>query len=298
MSRWWDSAAVLAVMFCAAEALYTLHQKPASFDGALNACLTDGFLTSMADQKENERILSSVSASLNSTGSFNFWVGLWKPAGTCDQEDRPLHGFVWTSSNSSDSGGNHWKKTPTRTCTSERCGLLSLDFDGGKVTGWGWTDSSCAKAHGFICKKKPGGSPPPDVPGDGSPCSDGRTPCGKPQPPSRPPHTPTVLPSPGPSPSHSPEKERISTPSPAPSLTSSSSVTTQIQDSTSDKYRIFIPVLVALLVLVVLVVVVLAVFKCCFKKKPKKASNSKNGGKREVTVDLSATDLDRDETTA
>lgn len=297
MSRWWDSAAVLAVMFCAAEALYTVHQETASFNGALKACLTDGFLTSMADQKENERILSSVSASLNSAGSFNFWVGLRKPAGTCDQEDPPLYGFVWTSSNSRNSGVNQWIGTPIRTCTNERCGLLSLVFDGGKVTSWGWIDSSCTKAHRFICKKQPGRSPPPDVPGDGSPCSDRRTPCGKPQPPPRPPHMPTVLPSPGPSPSHSPE-ERISTPSLALSLTSSSSVTTQIQDSTSDKYKIFIPVLVALLVLVVLVVVVLAVFKCCFKKKPKKASNSKNRGKREVTVDLSATDLDRDETTA
>lgn len=288
MSRWWGSAAALAAMFFTVEALYTLHQETASFNEALSACRAEGFLTSMASEEEKEHILSSVSASLKSAGSFDFWLGLRKPVGTCNRDDLPLRGFVWTLDNSSASEVSQWRRTPFGTCTNELCGLLSLDFDGGKVTDWGWADSRCSRAHNFICKSRPGGTSSPDLAED------------RPQPPSKPPPAHTVLPSPHPSLPHSPEKERIPpTPSPGSSVTSSSSVIKEIQESTADKYSIFIPVLVALLVLVVLVVVVLVILKCCFKKRPKKeAPQTKNGGKAELTVDLTDTDLDQAETTA
>ncbi|XP_061097715.1 complement component C1q receptor-like [Conger conger] len=316
MRRWWDPAAILAVMFSTAQAMYTIHQEPSSFDGALGVCLTDGFLASMATEKDVQHLLSSVAASLKTAGSFEFWVGLRKPAGTCNREDLPLRGFMWTRSNSSDSAISRWRRTPVGTCTSELCGLLSLDFDGGKVKDWGWADSRCAKPHGFICKSGRGGtSSPPDTLEAGSPspaaslttsssvitkirdstseagapCSVGGTSCGGPQLPSEPPR---------PAPSRSPEKERIPTPSPAAGLTTSSSVISQIRDSTSDKYSIFIPVLVALLVLVLLVVVALVVVKCCFKKQPKKKASQTKNGKPEMTVDLTDTDLGQAETTA
>ncbi|KAJ8383869.1 hypothetical protein AAFF_G00214390 [Aldrovandia affinis] len=308
MSRWWDSAAVLAAMLCTASAaLYVLHPEAASFDGALGACLAadGGSLTSMASEEEKDGVLAAVSASLNSSGSFHFWVGLRKPAGSCAQEDVPLRGFAWTAGDSDESAVSRWKKTPVGTCTSERCGLLSLDFAGGRVTDWGWSDSSCSKRHAFVCRSGAAETPPPHLPGDVSPCAAGNAPpCASPRPPSKAPrvHT-TSSPAPLPPLSLPPEGQGTPTPSsapaPGPGPTTNGGIITQIRDGAVDKYNVFVPVLVALLVLVVLVVVVLSVLKCCFRKRANKAPHSNGeGGKPEEPLDLTTNDLDRNETTA
>lgn len=298
MSRQWERTAALVLVFCTAEALYTVHEEPVSFSAARSACAPDGVLPSMASDGESRLVLSSVAATLTSSGNFSFWVGLWKPAGTCVRADLPLYGFLWTSTNGSDSTVSRWRKNPVKTCIGERCGMLSLNFDGGKVTSWGWADSSCGRAHGFVCQSKSAATSPPDVNTGVSPCLDGQTVCGKRQLPSTPQNAHPALPSTSFPVTPGPPSDRIQTTNAAPSLTTSSKIISQIRDGAADKYSLFIPVLGALLALVVLVVVVLVVIKFCFKRRPKKTPHSKNGRKPEVTVALSTTDPDGAETTA
>ncbi|XP_036405777.1 C-type lectin domain family 14 member A-like [Megalops cyprinoides] len=143
---------------------YTLHQEKVSFESAMKTCLTEGVLTSMASQKEVDSILNILSTSLSTVGNWTFWVGLWKPKGSCPLEDLPLRGFMWTADNRSEAEISQWKKPPMGTCTNIRCGLLSVYFDAAQLTEWGWADASCAGKNGFICKREDESSISPHQP--------------------------------------------------------------------------------------------------------------------------------------
>ncbi|KAJ8341726.1 hypothetical protein SKAU_G00340170 [Synaphobranchus kaupii] len=152
MDHWICFLGFLRVAFCLTNASYILHSKEATFDQAVDTCQHNGFLTDMAEEGEVAKIISAIEDTTTHMGTLQFWVGLRKSKLDCVLYDQLLKGFKWTVNNSSDTKVSQWKVMPAETCTSVLCGLLTVEYDGKKVTDWGWNGSSCKEKHPFICR--------------------------------------------------------------------------------------------------------------------------------------------------
>lgn len=137
---------------CLPESSYTVHLNKRSFKNAEDDCLPGSFLTNIPNAKEMEKILKTIWDKNNKTTN-SFWIGLKKDIGTCVKPDLPLKGFKWTVDNTFHSDVTKWKTEPSQTCTSARCGLLSVEYGASGVTSSGFMDSSCTQKLPFICKR-------------------------------------------------------------------------------------------------------------------------------------------------
>ncbi|XP_051502024.1 C-type lectin domain family 14 member A [Myxocyprinus asiaticus] len=143
---------LLNMVCCLPEASYTIHLDKRSFKDAQNYCTPGSFLTDIPNEKETAKILKAVWEKNNKTATL-FWIGLKKYKGNCVKQNLPLKGFYWMVDNSTQSNGITWKTTPTDTCIDERCGLLSVEYDGYSAKSSGAVDAACKQTHPFICKR-------------------------------------------------------------------------------------------------------------------------------------------------
>lgn len=156
--NWIYFLTTLAIVFCVAEAHFTIQQESLNFDKALQACQPDGFLANMASLEEVQEILEVISNTLRHTSltwmsDFNYWIGLKSGRDDCVVPDQPLRGFKWEVDIRSNPEVGQWKTEPVQTCTGTRCALLSGEFNGTAVVSWGLLSSSCRSSHPIVCKK-------------------------------------------------------------------------------------------------------------------------------------------------
>ncbi|XP_052437377.1 C-type lectin domain family 14 member A [Carassius gibelio] len=137
---------------CLLESSYTVHLNKLSFDKAQNYCKPGGFLTNIPNKKEMDKILKTI-WDTNSKTNKSFWIGLKIDKGVCVQSHLPLQGFYWTVDNSTQSDVKIWKAQPTTTCSTLRCGLLSVEYSDSGAKSNGSEDVSCKQEHPFICKR-------------------------------------------------------------------------------------------------------------------------------------------------
>ncbi len=137
---------------CLLESSYTVHLNKLSFENAQNYCKPGSFLTNIPDEKEMNKILKTI-WDMNSKTTASFWIGLKRDKGMCVEEHLPLKGFFWTVDKSTQSDVKTWKTQPQVTCTSLRCGLLSVEYSDSGANSNGFVDDTCKHEHPFICKR-------------------------------------------------------------------------------------------------------------------------------------------------
>uniref|UniRef100_H0W0W1 C-type lectin domain family 14 member A n=1 Tax=Cavia porcellus TaxID=10141 RepID=H0W0W1_CAVPO len=140
----------------ASGACYSLHHATIKRPAAEEACnLRGGALSTVHAGAELRAVLALLRAGPGPGGGSKdlvFWVALERGRSHCTQENEPLRGFSWLTSDTSASENDTlpWVEEPQRSCTVRKCAGLQATRG---LEPAGWKEMRChLRASGYLCK--------------------------------------------------------------------------------------------------------------------------------------------------